>query len=81
MADDIAAAPKVASSQAVNAVQQEVDMDLEGTEKSSSSDKSSDNRDEKEVANLVTGIPRYLLAFGLVCSVFCVSTTIMRQEA
>ena len=28
---------------------------------------------EKEVINLVNGVPRYLLAFGLICSVFCVS--------
>ena len=78
MADDIAAAPEVVGSQTLTAVPQGPDIDPAGIEKSSSSDESSESKDEKEVANLVKGISRYLLAFGLVCSVFCVSTTTMR---
>lgn len=37
-------------------------------------------RHEKEVINLVNGVPRYLLAFGLICSVFCVSASGFRGE-
>lgn len=70
MADDIAA-PGVSGSQAVSTVPQGADIDPTIIEKGSSSDESSDNKDEKEVTNLVKGISRYLLAFGLVCSVFC----------
>lgn len=70
MADDIAA-PGVTGSQAVSTVPQGADIDPTIIEKGPSSDESSDSKDEKEVTNLVKGISRYLLAFGLVCSVFC----------
>lgn len=34
----------------------------------------------EEVINLVNGAPRYLLAFGLMCALFCVSVSFFLKE-
>ena len=48
-------------------------VDLPSAEEGASNEAAVESKDEKEIINLVNGVPRYLLVFGLMCALFCVS--------
>ena len=47
--------------------------DLSSAEEGSPGEKDVASNDGTGVINLVNGLPRYLLTFGLMCALFCVS--------
>jgi len=51
------------------------DAGLSSKKKDSSGQEATPIEPEKKVVNFVKGVPRYLLAFGVICSVFCVSAS------
>ena len=48
-------------------------IDLPSAEEGASNEAAVESKDKKEIINLVNGVPRYLLVFGLMCALFCVS--------